>query len=396
MERWQKLSLAAIGLLALTVASFALGYSAGDRGGLDFGGLAGRDEGGRVVEEAYRDILENSADPPERGPLARAAVRGMVGLLRREGDPYALFLGPRSFTSLEELTTGRFSGIGIWLKQARGRLLIVSVLPGTPARRAGLRPGDVISRINGRPATKLSVDDAVARIKGREGTEVALAVHRGGRSFEFFVERTRLELPNLETRVFDGDLGYVRLLSFARGAGEQMRDEVRALVAKGARGIVFDLRDNGGGLFSEAVKVASVFIEDGTIVSFRRKSSPDRVYRATGDAFESVPLVVLVNEGTASASEIVAGALQDTGRAIALVGTKTYGKGSVQQVFPLADSSGLKLTTGAYVTPGGRKISGKGIEPDVEVADTPRRQRERALEILQGIALSARGGSSGG
>jgi carboxyl-terminal processing protease len=161
---------------------------------------------------------------------------------------------------------------------------------------------------------------------------------------------------------------------------------VRDLVDRGAKGMILDLRDNGGGLFSEAVDVAGVFIEDGDVVVYRERSKDDVVYEAEGDAFEDIPTVVLVNEGTASASEIVAGALQDSGRAI-VVGTTTYGKGSVQQIVPLADSSAMKLTTAAYLTPTGRDIDGQGIEPDVEV-DAPYGQRARAVEILQGIVLS--------
>jgi carboxyl-terminal processing protease len=179
-------------------------------------------------------------------------------------------------------------------------------------------------------------------------------------------------------------------LGFARGAGEQLREKVAELTQRGAEGIVLDLRDNGGGLFSEGIDVASVFIDDGTIVSYKARSRPERVYEARGNAFESLPLVVLVNEGTASASEIVAGALQDRERAI-VVGEETYGKGSVQEVFPLSDASAVKLTTGSYFTPRGRNITGDGIEPDVEVTASRTAQRRRAVEILRGIVLSTSG-----
>jgi carboxyl-terminal processing protease len=206
----------------------------------------------------------------------------------------------------------------------------------------------------------------------------------------FDITRETIELPNLIANRTPEGLGYIRLFGFSRGAGEQLRSEVEDLTEAGAEGIILDLRDNGGGLFSEGVSVASVFIEEGEIVSYKERSEPEVVYDAQGDAFEDVPLVVLVNEGTASASEIVTGALQDTNRAV-VVGTNTYGKGSVQEVLPLADASALKLTIGAYFTPEGQKINGSGIEPDVEVDSDPATQKERAKEILQGIIISASG-----
>jgi carboxyl-terminal processing protease len=235
----------------------------------------------------------------------------------------------------------------------------------------------------------MSVEQAVAQIKGRPGTEVALAVVRNGAALHFDITRRSLELPNLVAKVAGENLGYIQVLGFARGAGRQLRSEVADLMRRGVNGIVLDLRDNGGGLFTEGIDVASVFLEEGKIVTYKARSETRQVYRASGDAFENVPLVVLVNEGTASASEIVAGALQDRDRAI-LVGQRTYGKGSVQDIIPLSDASALKLTTGAYFTPSGRNISGTGIEPDVRV-DSRAAQKHRAVEILQGIVISTDG-----
>ena len=229
-----------------------------------------------------------------------------------------------------------------------------------------------------------------ALIKGPEGTDVRLGITREGDSLSFSITRARIELPNLQARLTEQKLGYVRLLGFARKAGEQLRDEVEELTEEGAEGIVLDLRDNGGGLFSEAISVASVFIEDGEIVTYRDNTKEDVVYDAEGEAFEDVPLVVLVNEGTASASEIVAGALKDRDRAV-IIGTTTYGKGSVQEIVPLPDTSALKFTTAAYLTPDGDNINGKGIDPDVRVDAEPEEQYRRAVEILQGIVLSETG-----
>lgn len=341
-----------------------------------------------VIQDAYETIVATSAERPSDEVLARAAIRGMIRALKRNDDPFALFYSPSGYRSFQELSTGRFSGIGVWLKQKGKRLEIVSVLPSSPARAVGLERGDVILSVDSEPVADMDVDQAVRAIKGRPGTEVRLGVDRDGEMLEVVVERAQLQLPNLRSKVVREDLGYLRLLGFARGAGRQVHSEVDRLRSKGVEGIILDLRDNGGGLFSEAIEVASVFIEDGEIVTYRARGSNEATYDATGDAFEQVPLVVLVNEGTASASEIVAGALQDRKRGI-VVGATTYGKGSVQEVVPLLDSSALKLTTGAYVTPEGRNISGDGIEPDVVVDDEPRIQRARAIEILRGIILSS-------
>ncbi len=387
MERWQKVTMAVLTVITVSFAAFSVGFAFGTREG-DAGSIGARGLGS--VQEALTKILTESVDPPSEKALTRGAIKGMVDVLRKHEDPYALFYTPDGYRSFQELTTGKFSGIGVWLKQKGDDLEIVSVLPSTPAQEAGLRSGDVIRSIDGTDVVDMSSDDAVARIKGPEGTEVSLGVERAGNDLSFTLARAEIELPNLISKTIDGDLGYIRLFGFARGAGDQVHAEVEDLLADGVRGVVLDLRDNGGGLFQEAVGVASAFIEDGEIVTYHQRSEDDIVYEAEGDAFEDLPLVVLVNEGTASASEIVAGALQDRERAM-IVGTTTYGKGSVQEVVPLTDSSALKLTIAAYFTPNGSDINGAGIDPDVEVDDTAAVQRARAVEILKGIVISESG-----
>ena len=387
MERWQKIAIAVLSVITVSFGAFSVGFALGakDDGASGVGG-----DGIGSVQEAFSKILTESVDPPSEKALTRGAIKGMVEVLRKHDDPYAFFYTPDGYRSFQELTTGKFSGIGVWLKQKGDDLEIVSVLPSTPAQEAGLRHGDVIMTIDGAEVVDMSSDDAVARIKGPEGTEVALGVERAGAQLSFTLTRAEIELPNLISKTIDGDLGYIRLFGFARGAGDQVHAEVEDLLAEGVRGVVLDLRDNGGGLFQEAVDVASTFIEDGEIVTYRQRQNDDVVYEAEGDAFEDLPLVVLVNEGTASASEIVAGALQDRERAM-IIGTTTYGKGSVQEVVPLTDSSALKLTIAAYFTPNGNDINGEGIDPDVEVDDTAAVQRARAVEILKGIVISESG-----
>jgi len=390
MERWQKILIAVLSAAVVALGAFSFGYSvAGGRDRIFVGdGSGGGDLS--LIEDVYGKIKSESVDPPSDEELVRGAVKGLAKTVKSSGDDFALFYSPKAYRSFQEVTTGQFSGIGVWLKDREGRLEIVSVIPSTPAQRAGLQSGDVIDAIDGESVGSLNSDEAVNRIKGKEGSDVNLGIQRNGEAISFDITRETIELPNLLANRTPEGLGYVRLFGFSRGAGDQLRDEVKKLTDEGAEGIILDLRDNGGGLFSEGVSVASVFIEEGEIVSYKERSDPEVSYDAEGDAFEDVPLVVLVNEGTASASEIVTGALQDTNRAV-VVGKTTYGKGSVQEVLPLSDASALKLTIGAYFTPDGTQINGTGIEPDVEVDADPETQKERAKEILQGIIISGNG-----
>jgi carboxyl-terminal processing protease len=385
LQRWQKITLILLTVLTIASGGFVAGLAVDDRTlpQIDLSG----DDGSELIDDALEKISGSAVEAPSEEDLARGAIKGMVEVLRKTDDPYALFYSPESFEEFQELTTGSFSGIGVWLKQKNGDFEIISVLPSSPALEAGLENGDVIRSVDGEPVDQMTVDEAVARIKGPEGTEVEIGVERSGESKVFTIVRRAIDIPNVQASMTQGNLGYVRLLGFARGAADQVRDEVEKLTEEGAEGLVLDMRDNGGGLFNEAVRVASVFIEDGEIVKYRERSKRDVVYEAKGDAFEKIPLVVLVNEGTASASEIVAGALQDTDRGI-VVGTTTFGKGSVQEVIPLLDASAVKLTTAAYVTPEGRNINGRGIKPDVRVEAEAVVQRQRAVEILRGIVLS--------
>ena len=394
METWQKVLIGALSAIVVAFGSFAAGYTLATRRSEPR--TIDTDEPGaglRIIRDAYDKIRETAVRQPGEEELARGAVRGMVKVLKEDADdPYALFYGPKGYETFQELTSGKFSGIGVWLKPVDDELRIVSVLPETPARAAGLAPDDVIVTIDGAAVEGMPVDEAVARIKGPQGTEVALDIRRGAEELSFTITREEIDLPAVRASLSGGDIGYVRLLTFSKGVGDDVRFQIERLADKGAQGIVLDMRDNGGGLFDEAIDVASVFIENGVVVTYKERSTPPLTYEAEGDALEDIPVVVLVNEGTASASEIVAGALQDRDRGV-VVGTTTFGKGSVQRLIQLLDGSALKLTTAAYLTPEGTSIDGTGIEPDVEVNDDtetgPDEQRVRAIEILRGIVLSA-------
>lgn len=396
MESWQKIAAACLTAAIAGFGLFSAGFAMGERReGPIF--LTGGEGGSapEMIGQAYEEILGSAVNPPSEEVIARGAVKGMIQALKASDDAYAYFYSPRAYRDFQQLTTGKFSGIGVWLKIKEERLEIVSVLPGTPALEAGLKRGDVITEVDGETLGELTPaesDKAVNLIKGPEGTEVALEVERSGKRLSFQITRAEISLPNLTSRITDEGLGYIQLLGFARDAGKQVRSEVKKLLADGADGIILDLRDNGGGLFPEAISVASVFIDKGPVVIYRDGGEEEDItYDAEGGALEDVPVVVLVNEGTASASEIVAGALQDRDRGV-VIGTQTYGKGSVQEVVPLADDSAFKLTTAAYLTPSGRDINGKGITPDVEVEGSPARQFDRAVEVLKGMVLSSTGG----
>jgi carboxyl-terminal processing protease len=281
---------------------------------------------------------------------------------------------------------------------ARG-LKVISVYGGTPAKRGGLKPGDVITKVDGRSIAGKSSEEATTLIKGPAGTSVTLTVRTDGSERDIVLERQRVRIPVVQSsmkRAGGGPVGYVRLASFTAGAHGQVAAAVRKALGENAKGIVFDLRDNGGGLLDEAVQVSSIFLPDGKVVSTRGRSRPEHVYEATGGAISTkIPVVVLVNAQTASASEIVAGALQDRKRA-EVVGTRTFGKGVFQEVERLSNGGALDITVGEYFLPSGRNIGdgvkrGSGITPDVKAEDDPETpKRDEGLEAaLQALARAA-------
>lgn len=381
MDKGIKALAIVVALLVVGVGGFTLGATLADEeSGITFFGTS-EESGQDLIAEAIRTIRQNSANPPTERELARAAVKGMLELVK-EDDDYAGYLNQKAYEDFLDYSTGSFSGIGVNLSDHGKRLQILSVIPGTPAEEEGLKRGDIFVTVEGQPVSEMTVEEAVTRVKGPAGTEVSLEILRNGERLAFDITRDEISLPNLRGRLAGGDVGYIQLFGFAKGAGEELRDEVDELRADGAEGIVLDLRDNGGGLVTEAISVASVFIEDGEIVTYREAGAGDQVYNAEGDAFEDIPVVVLVNGGTASASEIVANALQDHERG-QLVGTTTFGKGSVQGILQLPDSSAVKLTTGIYLSPDGEDINGTGIQPDVEIDAGRVAQRREAFSVLE-------------
>jgi len=330
----------------------------------------------RIIEELqgryYREV-----DPES---LSR---KGVDGMLKSLGDPYTVYLSPEENRLLEEQTKGEYSGIGAALQKKDGGLMITSVFAGSPAAEAGLGPGDLIVAVDGKPTRDEALDASVARIKGEAGTKVRLTVRKKGADDEVEVTLVRktIDIPQTRTRMLKAGgekVGYVRLYEFAGTAGDDMRVEVDKLEGKGAQWIVLDLRYNGGGLLSEAVDVTGVF-QRGEVVSTKGLHSPLEVYTSDETPATDLPLIVLTNGYTASASEIVTGALKDRDRAT-VIGTRTFGKGVVQSIVPLDDGAALKLTTANYFTPDGTNIDKKGIAPDVKAPDDPKTKKDETLE----------------
>jgi carboxyl-terminal processing protease len=301
--------------------------------------------------------------------LVYGAVKGMVETL----DPHSAFMPPSVYKEMQEETKGRFEGLGIEITLKEGVLAVVSPIEDTPAFRAGIQAGDQILKIDGESTKNLTLMDSVKRLRGPRGTKVTITIMREGFSKprEFTLTRDVIPIRSVRYELMEKEYGYIRLSQFQEKTEGEFDKAIKALESesKGAiKGLILDLRNNPGGLLDQAVKISDRFIESGLIVSMegRREDQKMKFYAHPQGTIARYPLVVLVNGGSASASEIVAGAIQDHGRGI-LVGTQTFGKGSVQTIFPMKDGSGLRLTTAKYFTPNGRSIQAKGMLPDVIV-----------------------------
>lgn len=357
------------------------GYLVGLRSGQDDATAAAEQDDLGAIEEVYERIVDEAVDSPDPDVLVEGAIEGMLDTL---DDDYAAFYDSEQYAALNEQLDGRFVGIGVVLDPSDTGLVVQSVLPQSPAEEAGLKPQDAVVAVDGEEVADLPTEEIVDRVRGPEGTSVALGIRRDGERLEFEVERRELTLPNVEARLLEGtDLGYVRLQSFSRDAGTEVRDAVQGLVdEEDLDGLVLDLRDNPGGILGEAVEVASLFVDEGLIVSVGDDPGTGRRYEAEGETVYDGPLVVLVNEGSASASEIVAAALKDAGRAT-LVGTTTFGKGVVQTITGLDEGGGVKFTTARYYTPSGTSIDGVGVVADREVADGEDPDVDPPLELAE-------------
>jgi carboxyl-terminal processing protease len=371
--------LAALSALVALVAGLWLGGHPKDLPGPVRDAFVQEDRALRA--ELVDSIEENFYKPVDEKKLDDASLKGIVESL---DDPYSHYLTPKEARQFDEDVSGHFEGVGMNVEQDRRGLKVLRVFEGSPAAEAGIKRGDFILSVDGRSIAGVNSDVATSRIKGEAGTTVELSVVTPGDDGprELKVERERIEVPVATGRIVERDgekIAVVELVSFSSGAHGILRQEIDQQLKKGAEAIVLDLRGNGGGLLTEAQLVSSIFLEDGKIVSTRGRSRPERVLEAEGDAIdEDIPVVVLVDGGSASASEIVTGALRDTDRAT-VVGTRTFGKGLVQEVKPLSNGGVLDITVANYYLPGGKTITTAGIKPQVRAEDDPETDRDEAL-----------------
>jgi carboxyl-terminal processing protease len=346
-----------------------------------------------MFADVFQKIRTEYVEPVNDEDLIEAALNGMLTSL----DPHSSYLNPKGAKDMEVNTKGEFGGLGIEVTMENGWVKVVTPIDDTPAFRAGMQPGDFITHLDGEQVQGLSLNEAVDRMRGAPNSDITLTIRRVGTNEPFDVKLTRavIKLQTVRSHA-DGNVGYIRITQFSQTTDTDLRRNLNQLkkdIGKDLAGYVIDLRNNPGGLLDQAIAVSDDFIDKGEIVSTRSRRSEDtqRYFARAGDIADGLPLVVLINDGSASASEIVAGALQDHHRAI-LVGTRSFGKGSVQTLIPLSNHGQLRLTTARYFTPSGRSIQAVGIEPDIKVPqskvqalalpDTERRAEARLRKAL--------------
>jgi carboxyl-terminal processing protease len=377
-------------LVALVVAAYAAGLATGVTGwraphqsasrGTDLDKV--RD---RLAAQALRKVDERQLD--------RAAVAGMLSALR---DPWSTYYDSDDYARYQESLDDEYSGVGLVLRQrSGGAVFIAAVEPGSPAAAAGVSTGD-LTAVDGRPTVGLTASQVAEALRGKGGTIVAITLRAGGRERTVRLVRARLVSRDVAVDWLSPHVVRITISAFTRGVGHQVRDAVDRAAVADAGGIVLDLRGNPGGLLDEAVEAASAFLDGGPVVSYARRGEPAQVLRATRGADTATPVAVLVDGGTASAAEVLAGALQDRGRAV-VIGTRTFGKGTVQQPIHLPGGSVAQMTVARYWTPAGRSLDGVGLEPDIAVppGSAPAVAQQRALEVLTGLQADAGTGGRG-
>ena len=388
----KNISLVSVGVVAGVLATLQISATAQNSSGpLPLDQL-------RLMSDIFGQIKREYVEPVDDKKLLTEAIKGMVASL----DPHSAYLDEKDFKELQEGTRGRFAGLGIEISQEEGLVKVINPIEDTPAFRAGIQPGDLITRIDDKPVRGLPLEQAVKRMRGEPGTKVTLTIYRKSeeRTFPVSITRAEIRVQSVKTKMLDNNtIGWIRLTSFQERTVSDLGRRLREMAEKnpGLKGVILDLRNNGGGVLQGAVGVAAAFLPDDATVVSTNGQVPDakRVYKATFNnyrlssleddplkdlppLFKKIPMIVLTNAYSASASEIVAGALQDHHRAT-LMGKTTFGKGSVQTVRPLTNDTGIKLTIAYYYTPTGKSIQAKGIRPDIPVDQNPEGDPDDAL-----------------
>ncbi len=318
----------------------------------------------KTFSEVLTQIQKHYVEDVKGKDLVLGAIRGMLATL----DPHSAYMTPDMYKEIQVETKGEFGGVGIQIGIKDNRLAVIAPIEGTPAQRAGIKAGDYIVKVNDDPTKDLTLMEAVQKMRGPRGTKVNLTIQRDGTAAPLVFELVRdtIKIESVKSRVIESNVGYVRMTQFQEATGKDLAKALSQLREQKAQSLILDLRNNPGGLLTAAVEVSEQFVASGKlIVSIKgRDGRKDEYVSRAKVQPDEFPMIILVNEGSASASEIVAGALQDWGRAV-ILGTTTFGKGSVQTILPLADGSGLRLTTAKYYTPKGRSIQSTGITPDI-------------------------------
>lgn len=341
----------------------------------------------RLLAEVIERVKRDYVDQVEDHDLIEAAIRGMIAEL----DPHSAFLDPGQYNDVRVQTSGKYSGVGIEVSAATGSIVVVAPIDGGPAAAAGILAGDIIFSVDGMPVSATDLDDTVGRMRGPSGTPVTLGIRREGLADALLVELRRgpVAVRSVRAETLEGGDAYIRISHFTDATSADLAAALQSLEDQLGRplpGLVLDLRNNPGGVLDAAVEVADTFLESGLIVSAEGRT-PDARFRMEalpGDRLAGAPLSVLVNGGSASAAEIVAGALQDHRRA-AIIGESTFGKGSVQTIMPLSDGRAIKLTTSRYFTPSGRSIQARGVTPDIVVTPGPEGQDAQLLSAVANL-----------
>ena len=315
-----------------------------------------------IINKEYVDKVDQSKNMD-------AAINGLLQSL----DPYSAYMTPESFNGMQTETSGKFGGLGIEVGMEAGVVKVISPIDNTPASRAGLKAGDYIVKINGAQVQGKSLMDAVDLMRGLVGSSIELTIRRRGvkKALTFNITREIIQIQSVKSKLIDNNIGYIRLTSFNENSSKQIKEKVKKLNNnKNLKGYILDLRNNPGGLLSQAIKISDFFLENGEIVSTRSPNASEnrRWFAKKGDITDGKTLIVLINDGSASASEIVAGSLKDHKRA-SILGENSYGKGSVQSIIPLKDGGAIRLTISKYYLPSGQSISKVGVTPDIEIAE---------------------------
>jgi carboxyl-terminal processing protease len=319
----------------------------------------------KTFSEVLTQVQKSYVDETKAKDLVQGAIRGMLSTL----DPHSAYMTPEMYKEMQVETKGEFGGVGIQIGVKENRLAVIAPIEGTPAHRAGVKAGDFITKVNDETTKDLTLMDAVQKMRGPKGSKVNLTIQREGTPdpLQFTLVRDTIKIESVKSKVLD-NIGYVRLTQFQESTGRDLSKVLKQFKEQKLQSTILDLRNNPGGLLTASVEVSEQFLPGGKLVVYTkgRESKKDEWIAKGKDQMDDSPMIILINEGSASASEIVAGALQDYGRAV-IVGTTSFGKGSVQTILPLGDGSGLRLTTAKYYTPKGRSIQSTGITPDIVV-----------------------------